>query len=112
MYDRLSEEKIKKELQTVREDFLKEATSLLQQRKSELDMDYELKVTEVQVGYNNKLKEKDAELDRARRIIDIQAAILYEVNVENPGAVTEVCRKKDLTEVDLELLASGGKSIS
>ena len=113
----MNAEKINKEIQTVREDFLKEAELLLQQRKSELETklkeQYETKLKQVDEAYANlfyekdeKLKEKTKEAELAHRITNIQAVILYEIFVKDPALVHEVLQAKNISEKDLQTLAT------
>jgi hypothetical protein len=114
--EKILEERMTQILNKTREDFLRDAQALQKQKISELELDYELKVTEVQAEYNKKveennnaLKEKDAELDTAYKIINIQGDILTRFYAEHKDEVIKIVQDAGLSSSDLETLAKVGK---
>ena len=102
LYDHLNEEGIKRELEKVRDEFLQEAGKLEAERMVVLEAQCEEK-------YRSQLEEIDKEVNKAYRIINIQNAILTKIFESNKDALLNVIKDLDITEKDLEILASGGK---
>jgi hypothetical protein len=100
----LEEGLIQRELGKVREEFLIEARKLEAKRMIALEAQYEEK-------YRNLLEEKDAEINRAYRIINIEDAILSKADEKHPGLLVEICQDANITIDDLKNLTKLDKSI-
>jgi hypothetical protein len=101
IFDRktLSEDMIRRELQTVRDEFVTEAKKLEVERIALLE-------TELKEKYENEYKKKDNDLSKAVRIINIQNAILSRLYDEDKQALIKILRAADISEEDLKILAA------
>lgn len=99
--DRLGADIIRRELQRVREEFLKEAGKLEKERMALLESGLRKK-------FEAALQEKSREIERATRIINIQNAILAKVHEEDGGILPRILSEADISDDDLEALRSAG----
>jgi len=100
MIDRkvLEEDVIRKELQKVRDEFLKEAEALEKERLSAIE-------ARVREDFQKDLLQKTEEIERAFRIINIQTAILSRLYEHNKDILLQILRDADISEDDLKILS-------
>jgi hypothetical protein len=91
---------IRSELQKVREEFLIEARKLEQDRMEVLEAQLRKKI-EIE------LRDRESQMVRAYRIINIQNAIISRLYAENRDILLKVLQEADITEDDLRVLSSG-----
>jgi hypothetical protein len=95
---RLEEDFVSREITRVREEFLKEATALHSRRLAELE-------ERMRNDYESELVQKDGEITRSRRVINIQNAILSKIYERDRDALLKILIEADISEEDLMALA-------
>jgi Mg2+ and Co2+ transporter CorA len=94
----LEEEIIRKELQKVRDEFLKEAEALERDRLTAIE-------ARLRKDFEKELRDKTEEIERAFRIINIQTAILSRLYENNKDILLQILRDADISEDDLKILS-------
>jgi len=102
LFNRDLENKMEQELAKVREEFLINAKKLQEERIAEIQVDLEAK-------YGKEIQKAHADLDNSYRVINIQNAIFAKLFESNKDVLLKVLDEIDVTQEDLEVLASGGK---
>lgn len=97
-------------LEETRKSFLKGAELLEQERlrklEAELKQKYDFQVKQLDEEYASLIQAQDKKIDYANRLVNIYAGILVEVHKEDKAVLPRIFRRADLSEEDLEMLAT------
>jgi hypothetical protein len=94
----LEEDVIRRELQRVRDEFLKEAGRIEKERMTALE-------AKLKKDYEDELNNRTEEIERAYRIINIQTAILSRLYELDKDVLLQILHDANISEEDLKILS-------